>query len=253
MTELPTREIGFLPAKTAALLALLLVPPACAPGQFTTLTLYDRPEAFVRLEADRTVEKGREHSHPVSVTPEQIAAVLSGVMIEEPVTRLPLYDDTSQPRRHRVFGDRTVALFAPLLAEGLQKATPEEIVTFYLSQELSGTSREVTSGGVFVRGDALHLVLGNYRSSTHYSADIGVADMNDDRLTPLQPLAPQRGRLDFEPRTARQPASSSGWSRIFERDRRELVIRFRDLSPLVLPSPAPVVPAPARPADAPRP
>jgi hypothetical protein len=212
------------------------------------VTIYDTPEAFVRLEADRTVEKGREHSHPVSVTAEQIAAVLSGVMIEEPLARLPLYDDMSRPRRHRVFSDHSVTLFAPLLAAGLGKATPEEVVTFYQSRELSGTSREVTSGGLFVRGDKLHLVLGNYRSSTHYSADIGVADTIDERLTPMQPLAPQRGRLDFEPRTALQPIDSSTWSRFFQRDRRELVILFRQLAPRIVtpPAPATLAPNPAR-------
>jgi hypothetical protein len=229
-------------------LALGLVSTGCAPGQFTTVTIYDTPEAFVRLEADRTVEKGREHSHPVNVTAEQIAAVLSGVMIEEPVTRLPLYDDTSRPRRHRVFSDHSVTLFAPLLAMGLGKATPEEVVTFYQSRELSGTSREVTSGGLFVREETLHLVLGNYRSSTHYSADIGVADTTDDRLTPMQPLAPQRGRLDFEPRSALQPVASSGWTRFLQTDRRELIILFRQLAPGVVTPPAPIIlePNPAR-------
>ena len=59
---------------------------SCSPRQFPTLTIYDKPAAFVRLEFDRTVKTGSEHSHPISLTPEQVAAVLGGVRIEEPLT-----------------------------------------------------------------------------------------------------------------------------------------------------------------------
>ena len=63
---------------------------ACGPRQFTTVTIYDQPAAYVRLEFDRTVKKGTEHSHPISLTPEQIAAVLGGVRVNEPLAKLPL-------------------------------------------------------------------------------------------------------------------------------------------------------------------
>jgi hypothetical protein len=213
---------------------LMLAPLGCAPNQFTTVTLYDNPGAFVRLETDATVEPGQGHSHPVTITPDQVAAVLHGVMIEEPITRLPFYDDISQPHRHRVFDDQTIELFAPLLALGLSKATPEEVVTFYRSKRISGTRREVTSGGLFVQGDALHIVLSNYRSPTNYMADIGVADTTDDRLTPMRALAPQRGRLDFEPPTALQAPASHGWWTFLQQDKRELVVFFQKLPPLPL-------------------
>ena len=58
---------------------------ACGPRQFTTVTIYDKPAAYVRLEFDRTVKKETEHSHPISLTPEQVAAVLGGVRIKEPL------------------------------------------------------------------------------------------------------------------------------------------------------------------------
>ena len=47
------------------------------------------------------------------------------------------YDDTSLPRVHPAFTDREVAFFAPLLTLGLSKATPEEVVTFYQTRNLS--------------------------------------------------------------------------------------------------------------------
>lgn len=204
---------------------------ACAPGQFTTATIYDSPAAFVRLEVDRTVETGREHSHPVSIPPAQIAAVLAGIMIEEPLAKLPFYDDTSQPRRHRVFTEKEVVFFAPLLASALGQATPEEIVTFYESRDVSGTVREVTSGGIFIQGEILRIRLANYRSHTHQSADIGVVDTQDDRLTPLRSLAPQRGLLHFEPRSSMAPDPVKELSGIFSWDHREVAVRYRSLPP----------------------
>jgi hypothetical protein len=202
---------------------------ACASSQFTTATIYDTPAAFVRLELDRTVETGRAHSHPLSITPTQIAAVLAGVMIEEPFAKLPFYDDTSQPRRHRAFTEQEVTLFAPLLADALGQATPEEVVTFYESRDVSGTVREVTSGGMFIQGEILRIRLANYRSHTHQSADIGVADTQDDRLTPLRSLAPQRGRLHFEPRSSMAPDQDQAG--MFSWSQREVAVLYRSLPP----------------------
>ena len=201
----------------------------CAPAQFTTITIFDTPTAFVRLETYRTADPERGYAHPVSLTPEQMAAVLSGIIVEEPWAKLPIYDDTSQPHRHPAFTEKEVLFFAPLLAVALGKTTPEEVVTFYQSRYLSGTSREVTSGGLFVQGDGLHIILANYRSATHYGADVGVADTTDDRLTPMRSLAPQRGRLDFEPKLAKREPHVSAFGKLFQWDRRELVILFENL------------------------
>ena len=200
----------------------------CATAQFTTMTVFDTPAAFVRLEAD-SLDTQKRYTHPMSLTAEQMAVVLNGIVVEEPWAKLPIYDDTSQPRRHPAFTEKEVILFAPLLAVALGKATPEEVVTFYQSRYLSGTSREVTSGGLFVHDDELHIILANYRSPTHYSADMGVADTGDDRLTPMRSLAPQRGRLDFEPTSATRAPDASVFGKLFQWDRRELVILFERL------------------------
>ena len=85
---------------------------SCGPRQFPTLTIYDKPAAFVRLEFDRTVKTGSEHSHPISLTPEQVAAVLGGVRIEEPRTFV-------QGDILAVFSEEEIAFFAPLIAQAL--------------------------------------------------------------------------------------------------------------------------------------
>jgi len=213
---------------------------ACSPGQFTTVTIYDKPTAYVRLEFDRTVKKGTEHSHPISLTPEQMAAVLGGVRIEEPLAlvRGDILQRNPVPRVHPAFTDTDIAFFAPLLALALSKATPEEVVTFYQTRYLSGTSREVTSGGLFVQVDELHLILANYWSPTHYWADFGVAETEDDRLTPMQSLAPQGGRLDFEPQSAKWEQPVGCLEKLFQRDHRELLVLYKQLPPRTLVAPA---------------
>ncbi len=203
----------------------------CVPSQITTVIVYDGPDAFVRLETDRTVDQNRGHSHPVDLSPEQMAAVLGGLVFEEPWAKLPFYDDLSQPRRHPALTESEIVLFAPLLVAALAKATPEEIITFYRSTTRSGTQRHVTSGGLFVDRDDLHILLANYRSLTHYNADSGVADTTDDRLTPLRALAPQRGRFGFEPLEAVGETTGSGISAWFQPDRREVIVRYKRVPP----------------------
>jgi len=220
---------------------------ACAPRQFTTVTIYDTPAAYVRLEFDRTVKQGAEHSHPISLTPEQVAAALSGVRIAEPIplVRGDILQWESVPRVHPAFTDEDIAFFAPLLALALSKATPEEVVSFYETRYRSATSREVTSGGVFVQGDELHLILANYRSRTHYMGDVGNVDTEDDRLTPMQSLAPQSGLLDFEPHSAKQERPAGGVERLFQWNRRELTVLYKQLPP------RPLVALPPKPIAAP--
>lgn len=206
---------------------------ACSPRQFTTVTIYDKPDAYVRLEFDRTVKKGTEHSHPVSLKPEQIAAVLAGVRIHEPIAlvRGDILQRDSVPPIHPAFTGKDIAFFSPLLAMALSKATSEEVVTFYQTRPISAITREVTSGGLFVQGDELHLILANYRSHTRYMADMGVAETQDDRLTPMQSLAPQSGRLNFEPDSAKRERSVGVLSKLFQTDHRELTVLYKQLPP----------------------
>jgi hypothetical protein len=214
---------------------------ACGPRPFTTLTIYDKPEAYVRLEFDRTVQKGAEHSHPISLTPEQVAAVLSGVRVDEPLTllRRDILQQIGVPRVRPAFTDTEIAFFAPLLALALSKTTPEEVVTFYATRYISATRREVMSGGLLVQGDVLHLILANYWSPTEYESDRVFVDTQDDRLTPMQSITTNGGQLDFEPHSAKWERPAGSVERIFQRDGRELAILYKQLPPHPLMKSAP--------------
>jgi len=212
-------------------IALLLSLTACQSRQFPTMTLYESPTSFVRLESDPMARENEGHSHPVSMTAEKMAAVLSGLMIEEPTRLLSFLDKDKEPQRHPAFNEAEIQFFAPLLALGLGQATSEEVVTFYQSHQDTAIIRKVTSGGIFVDGEDMHIVLSNYRSPTHAASDPGVDDTTDDRLTPMRRIAPQEARLDFEPSDAIAPFRPSFLSRLFTAERREVVVQYKRLAP----------------------
>lgn len=218
---------------TAALTAVatgILAITGCQPAGIPTMILYETPQAFVRLETDPLADQ-KGHDHPARIPAGIMSAVLAGIVIEDPKTRLPLYDDLSLPRRRQALTEDEIARFAPLFSLALDKATPEEVVTFYESVRVSAARREVTSGGLFVDGEELHIFLSNLRSDTHYAADVGVADTEDDRLVPMRSIAPQRGSLSFIPASAARDAAPEGITRLSHWDRRELIILFNRLQP----------------------
>ena len=220
-------------------LALLLTVTACQHRPFPTATLYDEPSRFVRIEVNPSI--GGSHSHPATITTDEMAAVLSGVMIKEPprlIAALSLESTHTEPRRRPAFNEADIRFFSPLFAEGLGKAKPEEILTFGQTNQKSGLIEQVTSGGMFVTsggifidGDELHLILGNYHSPTNYAPDPGVGATLDGRSTPLQPIAPQQTTLYFEPTTAVAPSRKSILSSLFRPNRQEIIVLFKKLSP----------------------
>jgi len=216
---------------------------ACTPAQFTTLTVYESQHSFVRLEVDRDLADETGHSHPSAISPEQMAAVLSGLVFEEPTVRLPLYDDLDQPKRHPAFREPEIVLFAPLLASALNKAGPSEIVTFYHSTSPSGAQRLVTSGGLFVKDDDLYFILANYRSPTQIIASYGMADMKDERRMPLRPIAPLTGLLEFEPHRLVRVPTEGTFTRWLHPKQHRIIVRYKLVQPRTLtPSPPATMP-----------
>lgn len=201
---------------------------ACQSRHALTQTIYESPSRFVRLEVDHTVGGG--HSHPANVTTAEMAAILGGVIIDEPVKlipSLPLFGKEEEPPRHPAFTAAEISFFAPLLTQGLKTATPEQVVTFYQSVQQTAIIRKVTSGGIFLDGDELHIIVSNYRSPTHYTSDLGMADTHDDRMMPLRSITPLRAKLDFDPATALVPPQNGTlFSRLFRPDRPELIVRL---------------------------
>jgi hypothetical protein len=210
--------------------ALLLGVAACQTLPFPTVTIYEDQSQFVRLEEDSTI--GGRHSHPAHVTTDEMAAILSSVMIEEPASlmqSLPFLSKDEEPR-HPAFRAEEISFLAPLLSKGLKSAKPEEVVTFYRIVQQPGASEHVTSGGVFIDGDELHVMLSNYRSPTRYPPDVETMRHVDGRSTPLQPIAPQEGKLDFQPKSAVAPSRQGILKNPSRPKRQEIVVLFKKVT-----------------------
>lgn len=219
-------------------LALLLPLTACQHQPLHIVAVHDDPSRFVRIEVDPSIGGG--HSHPATITTDEMATVLSGMMIEEPprvMTALSLQTGDAEPRRHPAFNETEILFWAPLFSEGLRSANAEQVVTFYytnqkttLIDKVTFGGMLVTSGGMFIDGDELHLILSNYRSPTNDAPDPGVGTTLDGRSTPLRSLSPQRTKIYFEPATAIAPSQAGILSRIFSPDRREIVVQYKSLT-----------------------
>ena len=174
----------------------------CAAPQFETVTIHDSPDQFVKLFHVPAGDSGKAFSHPISISNEKMEEVLKGVMIQEfhGSIPLPFMNKMMKSKRHRAFSDAWVSFFAPKLIKGLQQATPEEVVVFFETGKVTSLRQMTTSGGIFVHEEALHIFLSNYHVLTDTGQD------NEEytasfRLTPLRPIHPEPGQLEFEPET----------------------------------------------------
>ncbi|WP_447970996.1 hypothetical protein [Nitrospira sp. M1] len=186
-------------------LVLSLSVVGCATSEFFTVTIYDSPERVVRLQTKSLEDTGGGYSHPASISVEQMTRVLTGLYVEVGYTPF-----SKSGTRRKAFSDSEIKFFAPLFVRGLEQATPEEVVTFFETAEISDLQEATTSGGVFVREDALYIILSNHGVKTAIWKD------NDQyeppqRLSPLEPMAPEPGRLVFEPAEFMLPLKENNW------------------------------------------
>jgi hypothetical protein len=199
--------------------------------------VYEDPVNYVRLETDKTVlpEWPQGHfSHPAIVGKELLRTVLLGLKVQERRITPQRWIQGEAPIVP-VFDDEEVALLSAQLAEGLAQAQYNERVTFYLSQPLTFFRRTITSGGIYVRGKELHILLGNWR----IIYGVPAYGMIYDRRYPMRPTAAKGFDLFFEPAEAVVPQESSVLDDLLANSRDELVI---DMGKLEMPAPDSISP-----------
>jgi hypothetical protein len=221
-------RIDFRAAYLISTLALaLLYVAACAIPQIPSRPVYEDPVNFVRLETDDSVPPDIPkafHSHPFVISPELMAVMLKGFSVQEHRIKLQKMVSGEAPREP-AFREDEIALLAPKLSEALARAEPLERVTFYLSKPQTSVKREITTGGLYMRGDHLHFVLGNHR----IIYGIPSYGMVYDRRYPMRPTAAKGFDLYFDPETAIVKRDRGLWSRLLGRGKDEMVIDIRKL------------------------
>lgn len=211
----------------------------CAIPQVPSRTVYEDPVNFVRLEEEAHYLPewpATHHAHPALVSVETMRAIFSGLRIQEHRIWLQRWLQGEAPFTP-AFQDDEIALLARHVSEALAQAQPHERVTFYLSLPQTSTKRVITSGGLYMQGDALHLVLGNWQ----IVYGIPTYGMIYDRRYPTRPTAAKGFDVFFQPHEAMTRTESSWIDGVLANGADEIVIDVKQLA----------VPVPAAPAAAP--
>ena len=174
---------------TAILAGLLLGMGACSTPQFQTLKIFDTPNRVVALRAMPDAYGGKGYDHPVSLTSEEMSRLLKGVRVEQGLV---------SSTQHPAFGEAEILLLTPHLVKGFQKATNEEMVTFFETVALGEDHQLTTSGGLFIAGGNLHVILSNFSVKTPAWQDNEQYEASY-RNRPLEQMDPQPGRLVYQP------------------------------------------------------
>lgn len=228
-------------------IVLLLLAGCAVPAP---IPIYEDKHEAIWLMFDP--EAGAGHDHPASIAPEQLATVLRGVRVSnrDVITGFGRFEEDDSMA---AFSLADVTRLVPFLSQALKKASPKDMVTFYLTVSNPNRGKLVTSGGLFVRGGRMYLILANARtspSSVQYENTYEI----DTRGQPLLPIARYKFIVGFVPREAwirnAQAKKQDGYERYVD-ESKLLVI---DLPRLLAETPSSPTPSPAgQPASRPHP
>lgn len=143
---------------------LLLISQACMSPARVARPIDETQDRFVRVEArygDPRRDGPTRFAHPFTLGKDEWARILSRVQVQS-------YQDsfiftTAKNPPMDAFEPDEIAYLSAKLNEAFGRAFPDEWVVFGLSRTRSAQLTEVTTGGWFVEGAALHLILANYR------------------------------------------------------------------------------------------
>ena len=189
------------------ILALLA---ACSTGSVLTAKIHENKEWIVRLQSVSGANGNKGYAHPSSVTQQQLVQVLEGLYIESDYSSVSVSENNvpNSANRRLVFSNVDAELLAIFLADGLSQASAQEIVTFVKTTHISSRQEQITSGGVYVADDELHIVLSNYSVKQAIWQDLDSYDA-PVHLRPMISLSSQPGHFGFaRPNLAREVATS---------------------------------------------
>ena len=170
MTPSPKYQKGKQSYGRLLLLALLcLAGAACTTTAPTGKIFFEDPRGTVSLQtmSDRSIRA----THPINLEPALLAQLLTG---------LKIHDERLGPRRTvagfawqlfptPVFTEDQIKFLAPLLAEGLRMAAPDEYIAYRVQTTYEGSNRfqspttETTAGSLYAHGGQLYVILSQYR------------------------------------------------------------------------------------------
>ena len=163
------------------LLALVcLVGTACGITGPTGTIILDDPRGTVSLQtmSDQSIQA----NHPINLDPNLIAQLLRGIQIQEQEHGLQkLITSPSAPVP--VFSDDQIRFLAPLLAEGLRTATPDQRIEYRVNAThkgsvLESSTTETTAGSLYAYGRQMYVILSQYNYN-QMRENMSVNDMSN--------------------------------------------------------------------------
>ena len=136
----------FINATLYGFVALALIVTGCS----TTSNIAQNSKGSVYLE--EIMDWSFDANHPAVIDQTTILKIVKGVYTAE--TKM----SAAGSKPMRVFSDEDAEFLAPLLAQGLSKAKPEQLVVFRVSSS-AGSGSEPTAGSIYVQQGAIHFTI----------------------------------------------------------------------------------------------
>lgn len=174
----------------SVLIACAMLGSGCLSHPRVETVLYESPQGLVLLKEfpDPTFRA----SHPVTVAPDLMRRVLTGVQVQEQKTVIES-TLTGDARAMPVFTLSEASFLAPLLSSALSQATATERVRFLLHSSVSG-KRLDTEGTVFATEETLYLSLTAFEFTPQRPVTLSQPTRSFDRA--------KRWTLTFVPQAA---------------------------------------------------
>jgi len=132
--------------------AVALVVSGCAGG--TKLAHNAKGSVYLEEVTDWSFEA----NHPAVIDQLTITKIVKGLYRNEGMSGSSgMLAGGSKPMR--IFSDEDAAFLSPLLAQGLSKAKPEQLVGFRVSSS-AGSGSEPTAGSIYVQKGSIYLTIG---------------------------------------------------------------------------------------------
>lgn len=207
------------------------------------IVIYEDRRDSIWLKFDP--EAGTGHGHPYSMTSEQMAKILRGVWVKhrEVIAGFGLLGEGEGAP---AFSGSEIAIMAPYLAEALRKASPKDMVTFYMTRGDPTLGKLVTSGGLFVQDNRMYFILANSHTSPS-SVQYENTYEFEARDEPLIPIAKQKFTSGFTPQEVWIPNAKVRGTEGYERYLDESKLIIIDLQKLFAQTDNPSSPSPPRP------
>lgn len=194
------------------LLALLcFIFAACGTTGQTGKILFDDPRGTVSLQtmSDQSIHA----NHPIGLEPALLAQLLTGIQIhdeglgEHHVKGFQTLIEGKAALTYPLFSDDQIQFLAPLIAEGLRKATPNESVEYRVvttrepSNRFQSPTTETTTGSLYAYGRQLYVILTQYRYNPMLT-NLSFAEASHRSRDPLDYSGLKHRTLLFTPKAA---------------------------------------------------